>query len=138
MFEILNELNRPDILHSVITIGSFIIFGIALIGVVLKKNLFMIFISLSIAEASLFIYFIGMQYKVGQTAPIVSNRVKEFSLNMVDPVPQAMILTTIVIAVAILALALSFIVKYQNLSQNIDIDKMDEFSDKIKDKEGNR
>ena len=119
----------PDLLHIVITIGSFTIFGIAFIGIALKKNLFMIFISLSIAEASLFIYFIGMHYKVGKSAPIISDTIKEFSKNMVDPVPQAMILTTIVIAVAILALAISFITNYQNLTQNIDIDKMDELGD---------
>ena len=121
-----------DNLHIIITIGSFVIFGIAIVGVVLKKNLIMIFISLSIAESSLFIYFIGMSYSLEKTAPILNNTIKEFNQNMVDPVPQAMILTTIVIAVAILALALSFVIKYQNLSQNIDIDKMDEFTEESK------
>ncbi len=116
-------------LHIIITVGSFIIFGIGLVGVILKKNLFMIFISLSIAEASLFLWFIGMHYDIDKKAPLVSSTVKEFSTNMVDPVPQAMILTTIVIAVAILALALSFIVNYQKLSKNLDIDKMDELGD---------
>jgi len=118
-----------DSLHLIITIGSFIIFGIGLIGVILKKNLFKIFISLSITEASLFIFFIGMHYDIDKTAPIVGGSIKEFSTNMADPVPQAMILTTIVIAVAILALGLSFIVNYHKLTKNIDIDKMDEFGD---------
>ncbi len=118
-----------DSLHLIITIGSFIIFGIGLIGVILKKNLFKIFISLSIAEASLFIFFIGMHYDIDKTAPIVGGSIKEFSPNMADPVPQAMILTTIVIAVAILALGLSFIVNYYKLTKNIDIDNMNELGD---------
>ena len=118
-----------DSLHLIITIGSFIIFGIGLIGVILKKNLFKIFISLSIAEASLFIFFIGMHYDIDKTAPIIGGSIKEFSTNMADPVPQAMILTTIVIAVAILALGLSFIVNYHKLTKNIDIDKMNELGD---------
>ncbi len=126
MFDILNQ---TDILHSIITIGSFIIFGIGLIGVMLKKNLIMIFISLSIAEASLFLFFIGMHYNIDKKAPIVSDTIKEFSPSMVDPVPQAMILTTIVIAVALLSLALSFIVNYHKLTNNLDIDKMDELGD---------
>ncbi len=119
----------PDILHSVIAIGSFVIFGIGLAGVMLKKNLFKIFIALSIAEASLFIFFIGMHYEIDKKAPIVGDGINKFSTNMVDPVPQAMILTTIVIAVAILALALSFIVNYYKISKNLDIDKMDELGD---------
>lgn len=129
MLSIINDLNQTYTLHTIITIGSFIIFGIGLIGAMIKKNLFKIFISLSIAEASLFIYFIGMHYDIDKTAPIVGNSIKEFSSNMVDPVPQAMILTTIVIAVAILALGLSFIVNYHKLTKNIDIDKMDELGD---------
>ncbi len=118
-----------DSLHIIITIGSFIIFGIGMIGVILKKNLFMVFISLSVSEASLFLWFIGMHFSENKTAPIVADGIKEFSSNMTDPVPQAMILTTIVIAVAILSLALSFIVNYQKLSKNLDIDKMNELGD---------
>ena len=116
-------------IHIIITIGSFILFGIGIAGVLLKKNLFKVFISLAIAEASLFLFFIGIHFEVDKKAPIVSDSIKEFSANMVDPVPQAMILTTIVIAVAILALALSFIVNYYKLTNNLDIDKMNEFED---------
>jgi multisubunit Na+/H+ antiporter MnhC subunit len=119
-----------DTLHIIITIGSFIIFGIGFVGVVLKKNLFLIFISLSITEASLFLFFIGMHFDETKTAPIITNNIKEFTSTMTDPVPQAMILTTIVIAIAILALALSFIVNYQKLTKNLDINKMDEFTEK--------
>jgi multisubunit Na+/H+ antiporter MnhC subunit len=121
--------NQSDILHSVITIGSFAIFGIGIAGFLLKKNLFKIFISLSIAEASLFIFFIGMHFDFDKKAPIIGGGIKEFSSQMVDPVPQAMILTTIVIAVAILALSLSFVMNYYRLTKNLDIDKMNELGD---------
>ncbi|MEA3553336.1 MAG: sodium:proton antiporter [Campylobacterota bacterium] len=124
MFDFLNPY-----LHTIITIGSFIIFGITLVGVMAKKNLFKIFISLSIAEASLFLFFIGMHYEIDKKAPIVSSGVTSFDASMADPVPQAMILTTIVIAIAILSLALSFIVNYHKLTNNLDIDKMDELGD---------
>lgn len=124
MFDFLNPY-----LHTIITIGSFIIFGITLVGVMAKKNLFKIFISLSIAEASLFLFFIGMHYEIDKKAPIVSSGATSFDASMADPVPQAMILTTIVIAIAILSLALSFIVNYHKLTNNLDIDKMDELGD---------
>lgn len=129
MFDIFNE---TSFLHTIITIGSFIIFGIAIIGVLTKKNLFKIFLSLSIAEASLFLYFIGNHFEVSKIAPIANiagDTITTFSSSMADPVPQAMILTTIVIAIAILALGLTFVISYYKLTNNIDIDKMDELKE---------
>ncbi len=59
----------------------------------------------------------------------MTDEVPNFTLNMVDPVPQAMILTTIVIAIAVLALALSFIINYFKLTNNMRIDEMSELGD---------
>ncbi len=125
----LETLNQTQFLHSVVTVGSFIIFTIGLVGVLSRKNLFKIFLSLSIVESSLFLYFIGNHFEVGKVAPIVTDGIKGFGTRMVDPVPQAMILTTIVIGIAVLALALSFVVNYYRLSGHIDIDKMDELGE---------
>ncbi len=126
MFEYFNQ---TPFLHGVVTIGSFLLLSIGLIGALTKKNLFKIFLSLSIAEASLFIYFIGMHFEVGKVAPIITKEVDKFSSNMVDPVPQAMILTTIVIAIAVLSLALSFVINYFKLTNNLRIDEMDELGE---------
>lgn len=125
----LDSLNQTPFLHTIITIGSLLLLTIGLAGALIKKNLFKIFLSLAIAEASLFIYFIGMHFEVGKIAPITTNEVTHFSSNMVDPVPQAMILTTIVIAIAILSLALSFIINYFKLTNNMRIDEMNELGE---------
>jgi len=127
----LEILNQTAFLHTVITSGSLLIFTIGLTGVLSKKNLFKIFLSLSVVESSLFVFFIGNHFTVGKIAPIAADGVGVFDTHMVDPVPQAMILTTIVIGIAVLALALSFVVHYYKLSGNIDIDKMDELGEKI-------
>lgn len=124
-----DSLNQTPFLHSVITIGSFLLLTVGLVGALTKKNLFKIFLSLAIAEASLFIYFIGMHFEVKKVAPIVTDEVTKFSSNMTDPLPQAMILTTIVIAIAVLSLALSFIINYNKLTNNMEIDKMDELGE---------
>ena len=113
----------------VITIGALILLAIGLVGALTKKNLFKIFLSFSIAEASLFLYFIGMHFEVGKIAPIVTEQITQFSLEMVDPVPQAMILTTIVIAIAVLSLALSFIINYFKLTNNMRVNEMDELGE---------
>ena len=125
----LSSLNQTPFLHGVITIGSFTILMIGLIGVLTKRNLFKIFLSFAIIETSLFLYFIGMHFEIGKTAPIVSSEVKTFSLNMTDPIPQAMILTTIVIGIAVLSLGLSFIINYFKLTNNMRVDEMNELGE---------
>lgn len=125
----LDSLNQTAFLHTVITVGSLLILTIGLAGALTKKNLFKIFLSLAVAESSLFVYFIGMHFEVGKKAPIVTESVTEFSTAMVDPVPQAMILTTIVIGIAVLALALSFIINYFKLTNNMRIDEMNELGE---------
>jgi len=125
----LDSFNQTHFLHSVITIGSFLILVIGLVGALSKKNLFKVFLSLAIAESSLFIYFIGMHFSIGKVAPIVTDRVTEFSSSMVDPVPQAMILTTIVIGIAVLSLGLSFVISYYKLTGKMRIDEMNELGE---------
>ena len=125
----LDSFNQTHFLHSVITIGSFLILVIGLVGALSKKNLFKVFLSLAIAESSLFIYFIGMHFSIGKVAPIVTDKVTEFSSSMVDPVPQAMILTTIVIGIAVLSLGLSFVISYYKLTGKMRIDEMNELGE---------
>ncbi len=125
----LETLNQPTYLHFVITVGAFGVFAIGLIGVLVKKNLFKIFLSFSLVESSLFLFFIGSHYDVGKRAPIVADGVMAFDHRMVDPVPQAMILTTIVIGIAVLALGLSYVVRYYRLSGHTRIDQMDELGE---------
>ncbi len=125
----LEMLNQTATIHTVVSGGSFIIFAIGLVGALSKKNLFKIFLSLSLAESSLFLFLIGRHFAAGKTAPIVGDGIRTFSTQMVDPVPQAMVLTTIVIGIAVLALALSFVVRYYRLAGHLDIDRMDELGE---------
>ncbi|WP_458700088.1 sodium:proton antiporter [Sulfurospirillum sp. 1307] len=120
--------NQTQTIHTIIIIGSMTLFAIGLYGVFTQKNLVRVLIAFDMMEAALFIFFIGLHYKAGAVAPIVDENLKTFT-NMVDPVPQAMILTTIVIGLAILALGLSFGIEYFKLTGNNDISKMNELRD---------
>lgn len=92
-------------------------FGLILIGLfimLVKKNMLKMIIGLSIIDTGVNILLITMGYLSGGTAPIFS-RENLLPSRMVDPVPQALVLTAIVIGVAILALALSLaIVLYRH------------------------
>lgn len=126
MFDALND---PALLRTVVTVGTFVLFAVGLSGMLIKKNLFKIFMSLSVAETGLFLFFIGNHFEPGKIAPIAADGVTAFGAQMVDPVPQAMVLTTIVIALAVLALALSFVIRYFALTGHMQVDRMDELGE---------
>ncbi len=86
-----------------------IVIGIA--GLVISKNLYRILLALVIAEAGANMMLVLAGFRFDAIAPIVTGQ----STQMVDPVPQAMVLTAIVIGVGIQALALSLIMQvYRN------------------------
>jgi len=92
-------------------------FGLVLIGiyiVLVKHNLIKVIIGLSILDTGVNLFLISVGYIAKGTAPIFSMPAIKAE-NMVDPVPQALVLTAIVIGVAVLAIALSLAIKlYQH------------------------
>lgn len=124
----LDFFNSTQTIHTIVIVGSMILFTTGLYSVFTQKNLVKVLISFAMMETSLFLFFIGLHYKEGSVAPILDENLKTFT-NMVDPVPQAMILTTIVIGLAILALGLSFGIEYFKLTGTNDISKMNELRD---------
>lgn len=81
-----------------------LIFIVGLWGVMHKANMVKKVMGLSIANSAVILLFIYYGSLSGETAPIEgSDKV------MVDPVPQALMLTAIVVGVCIMALALVLI-----------------------------
>ena len=122
MFEFLNQ---PEVIKTIVTIGSMMLFFVGLFGLLTRKNLIKIFISIAIMETSIFLLFIGLTFKIDFIAPILDSTHVNVS-NMNDPIPHAMILTAIVIGMAVLALGVSFAIEYFKLTGNTDIDEMNE------------
>jgi len=91
--------------------------GLILIGlyiILVKHNLVKAIVGLGILDTGVNLFLISVGYITKGTAPIFS-RPGIDSKDMVDPVPQALVLTAIVIGVAILALALSLAIRlYQH------------------------
>lgn len=102
--------------------------GLIIIGlyiVLTKRNLIKIIIGLDLFETGIFLLLICTGYVRGGTAPIFSKPGLESSL-MVDPVPQALVLTAIVIGVATLALALSLAIRLYDHYGTLDMRKIRE------------
>lgn len=95
-------------------IGAFGLIIIGLFTMLVKHNLIKVIIGLSLLETGVNLFLISIGYISKGTAPIFSNSSIEIQ-RMVDPVPQALVLTAIVIGVAVLALALSLAIRlYQH------------------------
>ena len=95
-------------------IGAFGLISIGLYIILIKHNLIKVIIGLGILDTGVNLFLISVGYITKGTAPIFS-RSDIDPENMVDPVPQALVLTAIVIGVAVLALALSLAIRlYQH------------------------
>jgi multicomponent Na+:H+ antiporter subunit C len=91
-------------------IGAFSLIFIGLYIILVKKNLIKVIIGISILDTGINLFLITLGYITEGTAPIFSKPGLKAE-NMVDPVPQALVLTAIVIGVAVLALALTLAIK---------------------------
>jgi multicomponent Na+:H+ antiporter subunit C len=97
----------------------FILFLAGLYGVVTRRNLIKIAISLSIMEFSSFLFFALIGYVDGGVAPIVdpADPLKTY----VDPLPQALVLTAIVIGLATTAMLMAVIIRIYRKYKTFDI-----------------
>lgn len=100
-----------------------LLFSIGLYGVLVKRNLIKIIIGLSIMEYALFLLFALIGYRKDAIAPIITDLTWKSKL-FVDPLPQAMALTAIVIGLGTMALILSLAVRIYEKYGTLDIGKI--------------
>ncbi|MFO7829622.1 MAG: cation:proton antiporter subunit C [Bacteroidales bacterium] len=103
----------------IVFILCFILFLVGLYGLITCRNLIKIVISLSIMEFSVFLFLVLIGYIDAGVAPIV-----DLSLSdqlYVDPLPQAMVLTAIVIGLATTAMLLAIAIRLYRKYKTFDI-----------------
>ncbi|KAJ53369.1 multicomponent Na+:H+ antiporter subunit C [Clostridium tetanomorphum] len=104
-------------------IGSFIVILLGLYIMMTKKNLIKIVIGMSLLDSGLNLLLVSIGFRAGGTAPIFITDLKKGAF-FVDPVPQALTLTSIVIGACVLALALSLVIKIKEKYGTINADKV--------------
>ena len=87
----------------------FVLFCIGLYGVLRKRNIIKIIIALGIIEYAVNLFFVLIGYRANGRAPILAKN--EAITNMVDPIPQALVLTSIVIGLAVTALVVAIAIR---------------------------
>jgi len=88
-------------------------------GIVLSSHLLRIIFGIALLETGANLLLLLATYREGAAAPIWVNG--KFPLAMADPVPQALVLTAIVISVGILAVTLSLALRVHRAYGTLDI-----------------
>jgi len=104
-------------------------FGLFVIGlycVLVKKNMVKIVIGIIIMEMAANIFLIMLGYRADGIAPIIEKGTlaSRFVVASVDPLPQALVLTAIVISLGSLALMISICVRTYEKYGTFDITKI--------------
>ena len=104
---------------------SLFVFMIGLYGVMSKNNLVKKIMGLTIMNSSIVLFFISIGYRKSGLAPILEEGMTgSTTAIVVDPVPQALMLTAIVIGMSITALALALIVRIYAKYKTLDIQQL--------------
>lgn len=98
-----------------------VLFFVGIYGLLSSKNLIKILISLNILELGLNLFIISIGYIKGSEAPIITF---ESITSYVDPLPQALVLTAIVIGFGTTALGLAFIRKIYIDKNSLEMDEI--------------
>ena len=99
-----------------------VLFSIGLYCILRKRNLIKIIIGIAIAEYAVNLFFVLVGYKMHGRAPIHSPDTA--ITDMVDPLPQALVLTAIVIGLAVTALIASIAIRVYEKYGTFDITKI--------------
>lgn len=109
----------------ILYLGAILLFLIGLFGVITHRNLLRIVLSLSLMESATFLMLIIQGFRSKATAPIFIGPygmdIIPGVTNVVDPIVQALTLTSIVIGVATLAMALALIIQLARHYRTLDV-----------------
>ncbi len=85
----------------------FIMIFVGIYGLISSKTVIKSIVSLNIIQTGIILLFLSFANMEGNSIPILSDKAEK----MVDPLPQALMITTIVIGAAVTALCLIFSIK---------------------------
>lgn len=102
---------------------GFMLIVVGLWGMITQKNLIKIVIGFNLFDTGLNIVIVSMAYIKNSTAPIIDKAVdvSQAASKVADPVPQALVLTSIVIGLGVTALMLAYVLRMYREKKSLDI-----------------
>jgi multisubunit Na+/H+ antiporter MnhC subunit len=113
--------------YIAITTG-FVLILIGLYGALTNRNILRMIVAFTVANTGVNLVMVAVGYLHGRTAPILNEAVPvaEAAARIIDPVPQALVLTAIVIGVGVTALMLAYAYKLYETKRTLDISEYTE------------
>ena len=109
------------ILTNYFETGSIILFGVGFATLMLHRNLIKKIIGMNIMDTAIFLFFISKGYIKDGEAPIVIDSLQGVH-KYINPIPSALMLTGIVVAVTTTAFALALTIKLYNHYNTVDLE----------------
>ena len=106
-----------------VAVGAIILFGIGFMILLLNNNLIKKIIGMNIMDTSIFLLFISIGYIDGKEAPIIFDA-KLSEVGYINPIPTALMLTGIVVAVSVTACMLALTIKYYKYYGTVELDEI--------------
>ncbi|GAB1394702.1 NADH-quinone oxidoreductase subunit K [Rhodocyclaceae bacterium] len=102
---------------------GFLLILIGAYGALTNRNLLRMIVAFTIADSGVNIVIVAIGYMRGRTAPILDQTVTAADAvqRVIDPVPQALVLTAIVIGVGVTALMLAYVYRLAMQKDSLDI-----------------
>lgn len=95
---------------------SLILFFIGMTGLILRRNMIISIISIGILDSAIILFFITFNASLSGVAPMVALTMEE----AVDPVPHALMITSIVIGIAVMAVSLILVINMYREYKTLD------------------
>jgi multicomponent Na+:H+ antiporter subunit C len=111
-------MNPPDLI-TILIVGGIGLVAVGAIGMAESRHLLRLLLALGIAEAGANLLMVLAGYRWDAVAPILTG--SAVARPMVDPVPQALVLTAIVIGVGVQALAVALLIRVKAAYGTLDI-----------------
>lgn len=105
-------------------IASFVLIALGFYTMVAKKNLLKIVIGMGIVDYGVNLLIVSIGFNPGGTAPIFAISELTRESFFVDPIPQALTLTSIVIGACVTAMALSLVIKMKKSYGTLNSEKI--------------
>jgi multicomponent Na+:H+ antiporter subunit C len=112
----------PSIAHVAMATG-FILILIGFYGALTHRNLLRMIVAFTVADTGVNVVIVAIGTMHGRTAPILDAAVNvtDAAARIIDPVPQALVLTAIVIGLGVTALMLAYALKLHEQRRSLDI-----------------
>ncbi len=108
-------------------VGALLIL-IGLWGILTQKNIIKMIIGFSLFNTGLHVIMVSISYLKGKSAPILDSAVglTDVANKITDPVPQALVLTAIVIGLGVTALMLTYALKLHQERGSLEINSYED------------